>query len=91
MIGTNNIEGMAQEIIDVGRKELMLMTPEEFRDEYAPRISVKAARDLFHHPTFPLIKIGVRHYTTRKAASEWLGGLGTRKDKGGDTEHADEL
>jgi hypothetical protein len=56
--------------------QLEMITPEQFRDEYAPKVGVPKIRELFASESFPAVVLGSRRYTTRRAAEDWLAGLG---------------
>ena len=56
--------------------DLQLLTPKEFRDEFAPSLSVESVRCLFRREGFPSIQLGKRYYTTRAAAVAWLSDMG---------------
>jgi hypothetical protein len=56
--------------------ELQLISPEAFRDVFAPSMGVTSVRELFRREDFPAIKIGNRYFTTIKAAEIWLSSMG---------------
>jgi hypothetical protein len=65
-----------KEFIKTSRKELELISPSVFRDEFAPNMGLPSVRALFSLEDFPSVKLGNRHCTTRKAAKSWLSSMG---------------
>lgn len=53
-------------------KNLQLMSPKEFKESFAPMLSVATCRELFYREDFPAVKIGQRLFTTPAAAKSYL-------------------
>jgi hypothetical protein len=63
-------------LIKTSNKELELISPSIFRDEFAPHMGLPSVRELFAREDFPGMKLGNRYCTTRKAAKTWLSSMG---------------
>jgi hypothetical protein len=59
-------------------KDYQVITPKQFRDQFAPGLSLPAVRNLFNIEGFPAVKMGERYYTTPAAALAWLQTMGKR-------------
>jgi len=57
-------------------EQLKLISPKEFREQFAPSVGLPTIRDLFNRSDFPAVRMGTRLYTTPAAAAAWLESMG---------------
>jgi len=57
-------------------EQLKLISPKEFREQFAPSVGLPTIRDLFNRADFPAVRMGTRLYTTPAAAAAWLESMG---------------
>jgi hypothetical protein len=57
---------------DCKSEQLRLISPKEFKEQFAPTVGLPTVRELFRREDFPSVRMGARLYTTPAAATEWL-------------------